>query len=156
MQTAELLRSIFVTACILHNMILRHDGLNDLWDDNMNWARKNVDGDAVLEDDDEEEVADDYVDSYLPVRFDRATFQPILLAEIPPVSYYGQVSEDEREFLKLRDLLSRHLHYTYATGNLRWPKVRKDCVEHGIDLNQMIRVNFPGAGDDIPEVDQHD
>ena len=152
-QTPELLRSIFVTACILHNMILRHDGLNNLWENDINWSRLNADGDEIEEDNGGDEVVegDDYVNSYLPVRFDRATFQPVQLDQIPPMTFYGEVTETEREFLTLRDLLSRHLHYTYATGNLRWPKVRRHCVEEGVDLNEMIRVHFPGAGDDIEE-----
>ena len=151
--TAKLLRSIFVTACILHNMILRHDGLNNLWEQELNWSRLNGEGDVVEEEDDgEENLEENFVDSYLPVIFDRNTFHPVRLAEIPPIAYYGEVSVEVREFLTLRDLLSRHLHYTYATGNLRWPKVRKNCVQGVLDLNQVIREHFPGAGDDVDEV----
>ena len=126
------------------------DGLNNLWEQELNWDRLNGEGDDVEEEENVDE--ENFVDSYLPVIFDRNTFHPVQFAEIPPLAYYGEVSVEEREFLTLRDLLSRHLHYTYATGNLRWPKVRKNCVQGVLDLNQVIREHFPGAGDDVDEV----
>ena len=140
-QSGELLRAIFVTCCILNNMIMRADGLDTLWESDVNWSAMN---DSAEEDHEEEDV-----DAYMPVQFDPATFQTAILADMEPLDFHGQLDEVEHDFHTLRDLLARHLHFTYASGNLRWPKVRKHCVDKGVDLNQIIRLHFPGAGDDI-------
>ena len=140
------MRAILVTCCILNNMILRCDGLNDLWDDEENWTTLNPGGAAAAADADAP-IEEDAVDSYLPVRFDPSTFNPPALADMPPLDYHAAADAACTDFHTLRDLLARHLHFTYQTGNLRWPKMRKHCVEKGVDLNKVVRDLFPGAGD---------
>ena len=51
---------MFITCCILHKMILRHDGLDKLWEENVNWDRLNSEAD---EDFDEKEANKAY---YVP------------------------------------------------------------------------------------------
>jgi len=143
--SSKLMRSIFVTCCILNNMILRYDGLDSLWESDVNWTTLNPD---PLNEDVAEEDEADRVDQYLPVHFDPATFVPPSLAEMEPLDYHGECTDTQKDFHMLRDLLARHLQFTYATGNLRWPKVRKNCINpEGVDLNKLVREQFPGAGD---------
>jgi hypothetical protein len=117
------MRAIFVTCCILNNMILRADGLNDLWESEENWTTLNADGN----DDETSEAAEDgdaeRVDEYLPVRFVPRTFNPAALADIPSIDYHPVANSVETDFHTLRDLLARQLHYTYLAGKLRWPKM---------------------------------
>ena len=140
--TSKLIRAIFVTCCILNNMILRYDGLNNLWESNVNWDVYNeADMDA-----DEVDV-NDLDDPCMPERYNPSVTQVARLSEIPQIAYHPACDEIERNFHTLRDYLARHLHYTYLAGFLRWPKVRKNCIENKVDLNKLVRENFPSAGD---------
>ena len=39
-QTAEAIDNMFFTCCILHNMILAHDGLDRRWEGSVNWLEE--------------------------------------------------------------------------------------------------------------------
>ena len=142
----DLLRAIFVTACILNNMILRFDGLNNLWESDINWTTKNDGGQDVddVDDDIDVVVAED---PYMPSRYDPAQINTAVLEDLPALEYHSQGTQVEKNFNTLRDYLARHLHLTYVAGKLRWPKVRADCVEKELNLNRLVREYFPGAGD---------
>jgi len=144
-KTAGLMRAIFVTCCILNNMILRHDGLNNLWESEANWECYNWEGmgaDEVTEDENPEPV-----DPCMPERYNPDEIQLTRLEELPQINYHPASDQIETNFHTLRDYLAKHLFYTYAAGFLRWPKVRKNCIEKNVDLNELVRIYFPGAGD---------
>jgi hypothetical protein len=42
LQSAQAVDDVFLTCCILHNMILENDGLDEEWDEGFNW--KGADG----------------------------------------------------------------------------------------------------------------
>ena len=113
----------FVTACIINNMILTHDGLDTLWEDDVNWKTINPRGEDVAEPENED---DDNDEIYAPIFHDgNDNFEPTFVeALLPPHS-------DERdEFLYLRSLLANHLQIQYSEGKLCWPKTRAEIKRH--------------------------
>jgi uncharacterized protein YqjF (DUF2071 family) len=45
-------------------------------------------------------------------------------------------------FERMRSLIANHLHYTYQSGHLRWPKTRLEIQQAH---NEVVRNNFPQA-----------
>jgi hypothetical protein len=133
----------FRVACMLHNLILRHDGLDKLWESNINWDKVDPNGDG-----DEDDI-DDF--DYNPTFHDEGDIMPPeVAATIAPgdITDFDQVQQVFKHFQKL---ISRHLHFAYRSGILRWPKTRKHIIERDF-YNGLPRLNFPLAGD-IPEVE---
>jgi hypothetical protein len=130
----------FVTACIIHNMILDYDGLNMLWEADVNW--KNVDP----REDRDADMVDLPAEIYAPIV--NSAHAPVYVHDIIPAaqqrSYHGAGGKGDKEYL--RGLLASHLHLMYKSGSLRWPKTRRDCVDNSV-TNEVPRQDFPGAGD---------
>ena len=135
----------FITACIFHNMILRHDGLDRRWEDKVNWNILNPG-------DDDEQVDDDDLLFVPTVHKAPTPFVPTYVHDaIPPThpAYYHD-ENGRLHFKYFRDLLAKHLSYTYRLGKLRWPKIRSKTIDvHDLndDHNQLPRDAFPNAGD---------
>jgi hypothetical protein len=126
-------------------MILRHDGLNTLWESNVNWVKCNENGNRVDIDEDEMNTFDDV---FMPTPFNASTFNPQYIHELLPLTYRRECSAIEKDFKTFQEYLARHIHFTYLKGKLRWPKIRKNCVE-----NDTVRNIFPHAGDLDDEID---
>jgi len=131
------LDNAFVTCCIINNMILRHDGLNTLWEDGVNWRTLNPAGEDIPEDLEADPV-------YHPVVHDTDTFVPVRVADLIPVAEIQSCHREKKEFEKLRLMLANHLQIMYNTGHLRWPKMRSEIEPR---FNQRPRREFAGAGD---------
>ena len=127
----------FYTACIIHNMILKHDGLDKLWLDDRNMMPHDEDYP------DDENVQDD-MSSYIPRIHDDATFVPRYVHMLIP--HYELSGGDcmKMEYEKLQKLLANHLQVMYRLGELRWSKSRKEIK---LIFNDGPRENFPDAGD---------
>jgi hypothetical protein len=137
LQNKEDIDNAFVTACIINNMILTHDGLDTLWEQDVNWRTVNPRGEDVA---DPENEYDHDGEIYTPTFHDENdNFEPTFVeALLPPHS-------DERDqFLYLRSLLANHLQIQYSEGMLRWPKTRAEIKRHH---NSLPRDHFPNAGD---------
>ena len=133
----------FVTACIIHNMILDYDGLNSLWETDVNW--KNIDP----REDRDVDMPDPPPEVYAPIAHEpHENFRPLFVHDvIPPAQlrdYHEVGGKGDKEYL--RGLLACHLSLMYKSGSLRWPKIRRDCVDNRV-VNEVPRQIFPGAGD---------
>jgi hypothetical protein len=130
----------FHVACMLHNMILTYDGLDVLWENDVNWGTLNpADGDEV----DIEEPTD----SYSPVLHDDNNFTPTYVHDLIPIGDRHSFEDAEKiDLVKLRELLANHLQLQYRSGKLRWPRTRKE-ISSTSTLSRAIRENFPNAGD---------
>lgn len=143
LQKREDIDNAFVVCCMLNNLILSHDGLDTLWEDDVNWKYVNPDFEGEEFDhapEDEDEVR------YTPTLHQPDHFVPVLVGDLLQDHQIRDYGMEKIKFKKLRDLLANHLHLTYVTGELRWPKVRKE-----IELihNELPRYQFPNAGDDF-------
>lgn len=141
LQNKEDIDNAFITACIIHNMILKHDGLNKLWENKVNW--KNINPLGEEEPVEEETVENDNVEFVQPVQhnIDR-TFIPMFVE-----SAFGVLSEIDA-FEKMQALLTNHLNYTYKKGLLMWPRRRSEI---SVDYNNLPRTHYP----EIEEVLDH-
>ena len=104
----------FYTACIIHNMILKHDGLDTLWEDGLNWNKIDPNGNE-----DEDEVEDEDIQPYQPTMHDPATFVPTYVHDLIPPEERREYLGEKEDFEKLRDLLANHLQILYREGGLR-------------------------------------
>jgi hypothetical protein len=139
-----------VVACMLHNMILMHDGLDTLWEDGVNWRRLNPrgaerhDGPPAADEEDEPEEPQAPV-QYLPEDHnDDEDFVPVFIEEL------NREEGDEllagEAFKKLRNMLANHLHYAHEAGELYYPLTRTEINNiHNI----LPRQNFPNANEII-------
>lgn len=135
----------FYVAVMFHNLILRHDGLDRLWEDDVNWDTINPVGEDDSGEEPEEDVAATAASFYVPTVHTPATFEPSLLRDLLPAEERqpGQLGAAQ-DFNTLRDHLANHLSIMYKEGKLRWPKTRKIIEER---FNRTPRSDFPGAGD---------
>ena len=139
----------FITACIFHNMILRHDGLDRRWEDEVNW--NNIDpGDN----DEQVDASNDDDPLFVPTVHTAPTpFVPTYVHDIIPPTHPAHYHDENGRFhfQYFRDLLAKHLSFTYRLGKLRWPKIRSKTIdvrgEINDDHNQLPRDAFPNAGD---------
>ncbi len=130
----------FVTACIVHNMILKFDGLDRLWEADVNWERLNPNSDD--DEDDEDEPADE---TFLNITVhDPSTFVPTYVEDLIPLDEVRDFSYDKQGFELMRSYLANHLHLTYKCGELRWPLTRKEIDDRH---NRLPREHFQNTGD---------
>ena len=108
--------TLFISqACIIHNMILRYNGLDRLWEDEINWNNLDPNGN------DNNDDADAH-DEYVPVIHSEATFVPTYVHLIP-IADRTPYQQDRQDFQTLQTLLANHLQIMYCEGKLRWPKL---------------------------------
>ena len=113
LQTKEDVDYAFKTACIIHNLILRHDGLHELWEDGVNWATVDPNGDG-----DEDEVIDveHDADIYVTTVHNAATFiQLYINATIEDIDRRTYNTEGML-FERMRHYISRNLHLRTGAG----------------------------------------
>ena len=131
-------------------MILKFDGLDTLWEDNINWNTLNpVGGDNEHENNSEEEDNEEDNSIYVATHHDENSFVPVFahnLIDSSDVHAYETIDDEKLQHDMLKRLLSNHLQIMYRTGKLRWPKYRKE-VEDSYRVNNLIRENLPGLGD---------
>lgn len=134
------LENAFFCTCIFHNMILRDDGLDSLWENDVNWDAINPEG----EDADHEEGNDAF---WTPEVFDvDEVVAPIVVRDFIADVHLHAGDTKQLEFLKLRELLTEHLHFTYERRQLMWPRIRKNCsVDERRLVNGRPREHFPAA-----------
>lgn len=144
MMNKEDIDNAFVVACIIHNMILRYDGLNSLWESNVNWKKMNPDNEDSDEDE-EDEAEEDDSEHYYPQQHDD-TFQPLHVADLP---FEGVgMNREKAEFKRLQMLLANHLQIMYRKRLLCWPKTRSEINRR---YNIIPRANFPD-GRELDEI----
>lgn len=100
-QDGETISNAFKTACMLHNMLLEYDGLNEI-----NWENIDPDDDVI------EEEVDQAIDEQVPLN-------PILnnVVQMPTYVPYHSFQYD-----KIREALKDHFYYKYQRGEVLWPK----------------------------------
>lgn len=78
------MRAVFVTVSILNNMILRSDGLNDLWESEANW--NNINYEEGLE-----EVVEsaNEIDEYIPVLYNPSISELTMLENLNALTFHG-------------------------------------------------------------------
>jgi DDE superfamily endonuclease len=127
-----------VVCCMLNNLILSHDGLDTLWESDVNWKTLNPNGN---EDDDDEDLEDDVF--YHPS--EEEAFVPLYFDDSSP-----QGSTESDNFRRFRFLLAKHLDYTYKLGKLQWPLTRKAIKNR---YNEIPRRHFPRARDLFTDIE---
>lgn len=148
--TVEQVSDVFVTCCILHNLILMHDGTSRLWEANVNW------NELAPPDANEERnkaLIDNINKTESVSEHDEVVEQPaatvaraLRIEELVPDDELRRYDTDNRYCDKLRWLLANNLQYTYQRGELRWPKTRLEIKQ---SHNDVVRENFPHAEDII-------
>ena len=137
LQNMEDIDNAFYTACIINNLILKHDGLDKLWLDDVSWENTREDGDIVV-------PQHDILDIYTTQLHDDVNFVPVYVHDlIPPYKLRGGDAL-KLEYNELRNYLANHLQIMYQIGLLRWPKSR---IEIEKIHNLEPREHFPNAGD---------
>ena len=139
LQKKEDIDNAFVTACLLHNMILNQDGLDTLWESEVNWKTLNPKGEAEVADDSSE-----LDDVYHPIFHDSTTFVPRHIADLIPEERIDFRNPEKQKFEKLQMLLANHMQLMYKQGKLRWPKQRSQIAK---EFNEDPRREFPDTGD---------
>ena len=136
----------FVTCCIINNMILDHDGLDRLWEDNVNWKTLSPnDDDEDVNDSDNDYDTDIETQSYGPVEQENNILEPITVGSL--VDPDDIIDHDRASTSKLRYLLANHLHRVYKRRELQWPRTRLEIHKK---YNIIPRINFP-FGEEIVE-----
>ena len=118
-EDCDLIDNAFVVACVFHNMILSHDGLDTRWEDSVNWRTLNPDEDYEDNEDDPTESAFVGLTRHTPDEL----WQPLLVEAL------SVVDSEADHFYKMRNLLANHLHYSYMRGELSWPRPRKEIPD---------------------------
>ena len=144
--------NVFITCCILHNMILKADGLDKLWENGVNWKRLNPRKKKArdYEQDVDEDTGDEESEEelYVPIINAKGVDNDALdVTDIlpPPKNYFAIYDDEKRKHEFNKELIANHLHYQYVRNELRWPKYRKEIDK---TANETIRNEyFPGAGD---------
>ena len=137
LQVKEDLDNLFVTCCIINNMILKEDGLDTLWESGVNWTTLNPAGEEAPEDVEADPV-------YRPVVHDPATFVPKRIADLIPQREIDRCHPQRQQFERLQLMLANHLQLMYRRGRLRWPKMRSEIEAR---FNTLPRAHFPDTGD---------
>ena len=115
---------MFVVCCMINNLTLRHDGLDCLWEDGVNW--KTLNPNVNVEEEEEEDIC--YHD-------DSEDYIPTFLNDVLPQDF----SESDR-FKYFQILLAKNLHFTYKAGKLQWPLTRAEIKKK---YNALPRIHFP-------------
>ena len=145
-------RNVFLTASILHNMILSFDGLDHLWENSNNWRILNpITEEASDEDKETEEIEavldeenEDFLKNYVPVIHDDVNFNPVHIGDLISAEDIESYNIEGQQFERLRALLANHLSIVYRKGMLRWPIPRSQIKKK---FNLLPRDSFQDAGD---------
>ena len=141
LHSKEDIDNVYWTCCIIHNMILQFDGLDRLWEANVNWGSINPTNNA--QNNNEINVGNDYN----PIIHNHDTFVPTYVHDLIPESdIHSYESIEKVQHNKLKKMLANHLQIMYREGKLRWPKYRKECSNNYI-ANEVVRINMPNIGD---------
>jgi disulfide oxidoreductase YuzD len=112
---------------MLNNMILCHDGLDTLWEADVNWKHVNPE----YENEEYEDNDNNHATRYLPTLHNEDYFFPLLVGDLLQQNERRDYGNEKIKFKKLRDMLANHLHLiTYVAGELRWPKVRNQQIKY--------------------------
>ena len=125
-QCGDTISNAFKTACLLHNMLLVFDGLNDIL-----WDEVHPDGDEDVYDEGNIDVQlqhDDLLDPTILLNV-------IPVAVIPVVEKYHQYN-----YSKLRESLVDHFNYKYSLGEIYWPKKFTTSQRDRFPINHMENI----------------
>lgn len=128
--------SAFNTCCILHNLILELDGLDILWESDVNWSNVNPEFENEESEGDGDELV--YQDpSYdITLHTEDEKFVPTYVHDLLPAGERRIYEEEAVNFATLQMLLANNLQYMYRLGKLKWwPKVRAAIQGIGIGVN---------------------
>jgi hypothetical protein len=128
-------------------MILEFDGLDSLWEDNVNWDTLNPQQDEEYDEDGNIDEINECI--YTPVQHNPNTFTPLYAGDLIPLNEIHAYDSENNEKLQhdtLKILLANHLQIMYREGKVRWPKHRKEILDNYL-VNELVRENLPGAGD---------
>jgi len=103
-QDAEILSNAFKTACMLHNMLLEYDGLNET-----NWENIDPDNDII-----EEDVVNNIVE--------QVPLNPIQNIIVPLRTLRTYIPYHSCQYDMIREALKDHFYYKYQKGDVLWPK----------------------------------
>lgn len=148
LQKREDVENSFVTCCIIHNLILQFDGLDILWESDINWKIVHpVDVNQEDEDENQSEVELMFQDpSYDVTIHNEDNFVPLFVHDLLEIGDIRIYNQESISFTTLQLLLANNLQYMYRLGKLRWPKVRDDIVEANDcnnNHNHLPRIAFP-------------
>lgn len=160
LQKREDVENAFFVCCILHNLILECDGLDSMWESDINWKNANPE----FEEDEEEIIDNNNGNQDLAFEFqdpnydvtihdDNDQFQPMYAQDLLQQADMRTYEQDHVNFQHLQLLLANNLHYMYRLGKLRWPKVRNQIEGDDNNHNHLPRIAFPNAGD-LVEVEE--
>jgi hypothetical protein len=132
--------NVFVFCCIVHNMILRHDGLDAAWERNIDWEKLDPN-------------APDTEDEQVPTLEETPLPQVSLIDEQSNALFIDEIVMQSMTepstaacFTTMQRLSANHLHYTYRRGELKWPKHRRHIPSAD---NIQPRRLFPMCTDDV-------
>lgn len=144
LQSRTDVENVFIVCCMIHNLVLEADGLDTLWESDVNW--KHVHPDDGEEEEEEVVVQEENNPDYDVVLHNPAEdFVPTYVHDLIPVENLRIYQEESMNYSTLQNLLANNLQYTYRLGKLRWPKTRTEIA--GDAHNMLPRVGFPMAGD---------
>lgn len=131
---------VFETCCILHNMILIHDGLDRLWEDVGSWNSINPAAEGVQQVFPGDDPAGaEYIPKFKDITDGWETL--IAIDSVPADRRQIYLNDYHQEFIALRDILATLLGEQHKAGRLKWPKHRKDILDQR--HNEQPRQNFP-------------
>ena len=123
-QDAETISNAFKTACMLHNMLLEYDGLNEF-----NWENMDPDDD-IVDDADPVIVVEDHD---LPEPF------LVLVDRAPRPQNY--VAYHSYKYDTVRDALKDHFYWKYLRGEVEWPKKFLESQKDTFPLTRIAIYN---------------
>ena len=113
-QSKDDIDNMFFTCCIIHNMLLSYDHLDDRWEKNANWS-----GQGGLHDEDDLNIFHRHL---IRVRgnSDYADAGINRLNERGNLDYLDGEEEVENTHSSLKTKLIKHFVYQYHSGNVQW------------------------------------
>ncbi len=135
-QSAQCIEDAFTTCCILHNMLLKFDGLDRRWENDIDWEELNpqvANSDEGYDEDDIEISQNARIVTRL--RSNRHI--------TPPSHGVNVINEDiDDGFHMKRHKLAMHFSYCWKKRLVRWPKALKEKSLDNLDrLLIMISSN---------------
>jgi hypothetical protein len=122
--SASLIENAFITACILHNMLLVYDGLDlSNWEENVEWENLDPNHEEDIENINlNEEQVENHNNIQFPVPdVELINNQHIDLMQIQDLGHFNDVKVFYTHSL-FRKALVDHFHYMYKIARICWPK----------------------------------
>jgi hypothetical protein len=124
---ASTIEAIFQCCCILHNILLVHDGLDTKYNDEAFWSHLSPENDNEEESTDIENIIEEH----------QSTQHCLYVPEEMSHGLNGTSFEaSEQLFEKKCDYLIRHNHKQYQMGLLLWPKSIPSLVKQAMNYRQ--------------------